>query len=296
MLAYIILLFCIYTTYFLCRLSTPSIEKSNRAFLLISFISIYLLCILRDYSVGRDIPGYIETYENAGAYQLMDASWTHMEVGYVTFMQLCSLIGLTPRLFFCLVYFIMLYPIYKTIKKHSYEPLLSVIIFVCFQFLTFDLSGIRQGLAISICMLSLSYAGFKSKKDFALWILLIALAISFHSSSAIFLFVPIIIRLKFNLTNVLFSLLALLVAPRLTNFFLTFLSENELSAYTFDDRLLMGGLLVFMFAILSFIMYTCYRNRKKLNYITLPQDRFTLTQYLFLLIAGMFFTLSFNVL
>ena len=277
MAAYIILLLVIYTAYFISRMSSCSIEKANKVFLRISFISIYLLCILRDYSVGRDIPGYIEAYENARWYQLMDTSWTHMEVGYVTFMQICSLIGLNPRMFISLVYLIMLYPIYMAIKKYSYNPLLSVIIFVCFQFLTFDLSGIRQGLAISLCVLSLPFAKFQSIADALKWIFIFALALSFHSSAVIFILVPIIIRLKFNLKNISLSLLALLVAPRLTNVFLAYLSENELSAYAFDNTLLMGGLLVFLFAILAYLVYTCYESRND----ALQQGGFTLSQYVF---------------
>mgnify|MGYP001211866545 FL=1 len=133
MKAYIILLVFIYLAYFVTRLGTGSIKRHNQRFLIISFLAIYALCALRDYSVGRDIPGYIETYEMAGNYPFMDTSWTHMELGYVSFMQVCSMIGLSSRIFLCLVYVIMLYPLYLTIKRYSQDYLLSVIIFVCFN-------------------------------------------------------------------------------------------------------------------------------------------------------------------
>ena len=235
MTAYIILLVFIYLTYFITRSGTGTIERHNQKFLVISFLAIYALCALRDYSVGRDIPGYIETYEIAGNYPFMDASWTHMELGYIAFMQVCTMMGLSSRIFLCLIYAIMLYPLYLTIKRYSQDYLLSVIIFVCFQFLTFDLSGIRQGLAISICMMSLPYANLKSKKDALIFTAILLLAIFFHRSSVIFVIVPILLKLKINLLNISTSIFALAAAPNLTSFIMTLNNEKALSKYTFAD-------------------------------------------------------------
>lgn len=291
--AYIILLVFIYLTYFITRLGPGSIKRHNQKFLVLSFLAIYALCALRDYSVGRDIPGYIETYEMAGNYPFMDTSWTHMELGYVSFMQVCTMMGLNSRIFLCLVYILMLYPIYLTIKRYSEDYLLSIIIFVCFQFLTFDLSGIRQGLAISICLMSLPYAKMESKTDVLIFTAILLLAIFFHRSSVIFVFVPVLLKLKINLLNISISIFALAAAPSLTSFIMTLNSEKALSKYTFDDRLAMGGMLIFLFAILLFVAISCKKEKVKIadsKYNKILE----LHQYLFLLIAGLFFTLAFN--
>jgi hypothetical protein len=294
MKAYIILLVFIYLAYFVTRLGTGSIKRHNQRFLIISFLAIYALCALRDYSVGRDIPGYIETYEMAGNYPFMDTSWTHMELGYVSFMQVCSMIGLSSRIFLCLVYVIMLYPLYLTIKRYSQDYLLSVIIFVCFQFLSFDLSGIRQGLAISICLMSLPYANMKSKTDVLIFTTILLFAISLHRSSVIFGIVPILLKLRINFLSISASIFALAAAPSLTSFIMTLNSEKALSKYTFDDRLAMGGMLVFLFAILLFIAISYKKKKVKIADYNSKYKPFDLHQYLFLLIAGTFFTLAFN--
>lgn len=293
MAAYVILLVFIYTTYFITRLGSDTAEGKNQKFLVISFIAIYALCALRDYSVGRDISGYIDTYEMAGYYPFMDNSWTHMEVGYVTFMQICSMLGLNSRLYLCVVYALMIYPIYLSIKRFSKDPLLSTVIFICFQFLTFDLSGIRQGLALSICLMSLPYADIRNKKDLFCFVVFLFLAFTIHKSSVIFAIVPILLKLKLNFVNTLMSIIGLVIAPGLTSFFLSLNSESK---YLFDDRLVMGGMVVFLFAILFFVLYSCLLNKKNnLNdNISGCRYSFSLTQYSFLLIAGMFFTLAFN--
>lgn len=292
MTAYLLLLVFIYLIYFISRFSFRGKEASKRFFLFFSFFAIFLLCVLRDYSVGRDISTYIDVYERSKLYPFADTSWTHMEVGYIVFMQLCSYIGLSSRLFICVVYFLMLFPIYNTFRKYSHEALLSVIIYVCFQFLTFDMSGIRQGLAISFCLLCLPYIKLSSKKDFILFVLLLLLAYTFHHSSIIFILAPLVIRLNINLRNIFIFLLLFILAPTLTNIVMTINIENELSKYTFDDRLSMVGILLFLFIIIMFIFLTCVKLniRKSL----LGKSGFSLVQYLFLLATCLFFMLAFN--
>lgn len=291
--AYIILLFFIYISYFLTRFGFRTLKESNNKFLAVSFIAIYAICALRDYSVGRDIYGYMEVYEKAGLHPLMDATWTYMELGYVIFMQLCSLFELSNRIFLCIVYALIIYPIYRTIKNYSQDPLLSVIIFVCFQFFTFDLSGIRQGLATSFCLMSLPYAKLQKKEDIIYFSGLILLAFLFHRSSLIFALIPLILRLKLNLKNIIVSIAALLIAPALTSFAISWIQDNNLSDYSFEDRLKMGGMLVFLFFILLFIMYSSTMKQRR-HILDDRKALYSIEQYAFILIAGIFFSIVFN--
>ena len=283
----------IYFTFSLTKLMCKSQRVSNIYFLNISFFFIFLLCALRDYSVGRDIYGYIDVYEKAGLFPLMDTTWTYMESGYVILMQLCSSIELSNRTFLCIVYALILYPIYRTIKNYSQDPLLSVIIFVCFQFFTFDLSGIRQGLATSFCLMSLPYAKFQKKKDIIYFSGLMLLAFLFHRSSLIFALTPLILRLRFNLRNIIVSIAALLIAPVLTSFTILWIQDNNLSDYSFDDRLKMGGMLVFLFFILLFIMNSSIIKQRR-HVLNDRKILYSIEQYTFILIAGIFFSLAFN--
>ena len=103
---YIIMLLLVYITYFITNNTYRTSEKASKRFLIVSFVIIYLVCALRDYSVGRDIPGYMETYELSSQYPLWDATWIYMESGYVAYMKICSLLGFSNRMFLFVIYYI----------------------------------------------------------------------------------------------------------------------------------------------------------------------------------------------
>ena len=290
---YIIMLILVYITYYITNSVHKTSEKANKRFLMISFIIIYLVCALRDYSVGRDIQGYMETYEQSSQYLLWDASWTYMESGYVAYMKICSLLGLSDRMFLCVTYIFMLFPIYYTIKKYSDNPLLSVIIFICFQFLTFDLSGIRQGLATSICLMGFTFALKEGKRNLIIFYLFAILAFLFHRSSIIFMLVPFIVRMKYNTKNVIMLLSITAVSPGFSGFIMAINSNNHMSKYGFDDRLAMGGMLVFLFAMTLFMIYSCYVNKQR-QYKYDNSKAVSVNQLTFLVIVSVIFSLAFN--
>lgn len=154
-----------------------------------------------------------------------------MESGYVAYMKICSLLGLSDRMFLCVTYIFMLFPIYYTIKKYSDNPLLSVIIFICFQFLTFDLSGIRQGLATSICLMGFTFALKEGKRNLIIFYLFAILAFLFHRSSIIFMLVPFIVRMKYNTKNIIMLLSITIVSHFATAKVITVSSVKRGSLY-----------------------------------------------------------------
>ena len=290
---YIIMLLLVYVTYFITNNTYRTSEKANKRFLMVSFVIIYLVCALRDYSVGRDIPGYMETYELSSQYPLWDATWIYMEAGYVAYMKICSLLGFSNRMFLFVTYFFMLFPIYYTIKKYSDNPLLSVIIFICFQFLTFDLSGIRQGLATSICLMGFTFALKEGKRNLIIFYLFAILAFLFHRSSIIFMLVPFIVRMKYNTKNIIILLGITAVSPGLTGFIMVINSNNHMSKYGVDDRLAMGGMLVFLFAMALFMIYSSYVNKHR-QYKYDNRKAISVNQLTFLVIVSVIFSLAFN--
>lgn len=290
---YICLLIFVYLTYYITHNNYNSVEKANTIFLIFSFAAIFLLCALRDYTVGRDIPGYIDVYELSSEYKLWDASWVYMEAGYVAYMKLLSMAGLSSRLFLAVTYMLMLVPIFYTIKKYSQDPLLSVIIFICFQFLAFDLSGIRQGMATSICLCGMPWVLSKKKKDIIKFTLLVVLAFLFHKSSLIFLFVPILVRMKFNTRTVLLMLIGVAVSPFLTEYVMSINIDHHLSKYEMDNNLKMFGMIVFLVMVVLFMLLSCvqYKSRKS---ETVYATTITVEQYTMLLIMSLIVSLAFN--
>lgn len=291
--AYILLLIFIYFSYFLLHSSYNS-EKANARFLKGSFVAIFLLCALRDYTVGCDIPGYIESYELSSDYKLWDASWVYMESGYVAYMKLLSMTGLSSRMFLAITYLIMIAPVYYSIKRYSSDPLLSVIIFVCFQFFTFDLSGIRQGLATSICLCGLPWIISERKIDVVKFVPIVILAMLFHRSSVIFLMVPLLVKLKYNTKNIIIMLIGIAVAPFLTEYVMAINTENHLSKYEMNENLKMFGTILFLSAIVIFMLFSCKQKSRTTKAINEKTTSVSLEQYTMLLIMSLIVSLAFN--
>lgn len=293
--AYTCLLILIYFVYFLTRNMGRNIDKSDNIFLFISFLAVFLFCALRDYTVGRDIPGYKDVYESSANYGWMDTTWIYMESGYIFLMKLCNSLGMSFRLFFCLIYAIMIYPVYKTIKHYSIDPLLSVIIFVCYQYLIFDMTGIRQGLAASICLLALPFAQRQKKKDWIIFVAIVIIATSIHKSSIVFCAVPFILNLKYNIKTFILMTFAIILAQFFQGQALIILREEGLTSLVFESSALMGWSLVFLVLLVLFLMFTAnVLSKRKLNTNDKDSAMLNLKQYTLLMIVSIIVTLLFN--
>lgn len=295
MAVYLCLIASIYIVFLLTKFISKDQRVSNSYFLNVSFFLIFLLCALRDYSVGRDIMGYIEVYKESSLFDLGDFSWIYMESGYILLMQICSLIGFSSRFFLILIYGLMLYPIYYIIKKYSEDKLLSVIIFICYQFLVFDLSGIRQGLATSICLMSLSYAMTIKKVDWIKFLLIVLLASTIHRSSLIFLFLPFLLKMRYNIKSCAILIGSMVVAPSLSQLILEILNEKDLSRMTYDASVSLGGTLIFLFVIVLFMMYA-YKIRPNVFYRgkSYIENRLQLFQYILITMFSITISLLFS--
>lgn len=153
-------------------------------------IFLVLFAALRDGAVvGTDSPAYYFNYiypfwNTEPAYKFLNILFSKkLEANYnvfLLFLNACSL-------------FLM----WKYFKKNSVFLILPLLIFYSDLYLYFNISGIRQAMAISFTSFSLYYAFHKNLKYFLICIILAAM---FHVSSLVFVFAYFIPRntLKFK--------------------------------------------------------------------------------------------------
>lgn len=171
---------------------SADMEKRREHLLKFVFVLIFLVCVLRATSVGRDIPGYEMAYEMTQRAAFNDFNFIYFEAGYVLLMKICILFKLSFRWFFVIVYFIILAPKYIFIKKYSYSPLLSTLIYLCYMLFEFDLTGLRQAIAMSVSLLAFSELLDKRKGYVVKYVLFILVAACFHKSALLCLvFLPL---------------------------------------------------------------------------------------------------------
>ena len=161
----------------------------------IAFQMIFLIGF-RDVSIGLDTKSYLIRfgyYKNFTLNQIFSDKF--QEHGYSLIIKGTALIYDNFDFFKIIVAVISIVPIVITILKCSKNPFLSVLIFIAFDYYAFMFSGMRQGIAYALCILS--FLCIQNKKPVK-FVLLVLLAAQFHKSAYIFLPAYWIANVKMN--------------------------------------------------------------------------------------------------
>ena len=164
-------------------------KKSERIILQLGMFAIFLLLALKKETVGIDIIGYKEQYILSAAVPWANTSYVYFEPGYIQLMKIFSKLGLDFQFFAAVIYAVCCSAYYRFIKRYSKNVALSLLIFICYQFLVFYTSGLRQALAMAICIYAYLLLDSKWGKiwhRYALSMLLVVLAATIHRSALLF--------------------------------------------------------------------------------------------------------------
>jgi transmembrane protein EpsG len=252
-------------------------EKEDVYFLNLVFLAIFLLYSLRASSVGRDLPGYKRVYELTKSVEWNRWTYVYFENGYILLMKVCNALNMSFQQFLTVVNIIILVPIYVAIRKYSKRPFLSVMIYVCYIFFEFNMSGIRQAIATSIVLVG--YLLLLGSKRFPLlkYIICATIACFFHSGAfAAFLYVPFhyIIDLK-KYTSSIIAFIGVLLLGR--NYIMVYIKELfEKDSMRTDAGLYIG--LNFLFLVIlaiGFIMGNILRGDDDRRIITVNEERYS---------------------
>ncbi|WP_053373003.1 EpsG family protein [Paenibacillus sp. FJAT-27812] len=186
-------------------------------FIIIALIQMYLILALKNISVGTDTINYY-----LGFSIIRDLDWIEVfdlgrnnlvfnyERGFILLTKIISIFTDDFQVYYGVLYFIIMFLIYKFIKKYAIMPFLSIYLFISLGFYNFTFSGIRQAIAISVILFSYKYIINRKIVKFSICVIIAAL---FHKSAIIFLpayflyfftITPIIAILYFVILIVLF--------------------------------------------------------------------------------------------
>lgn len=128
------------------------VEKRERFILDMGILALFLLFALKKDTVGTDIPGYREQYDISAGMAWWDTDYVYFEAGFIQLMKLFSKLGLDFQVFTIYIYGICCGAYREFIRRCSPNATLSLLIFICYQFLVFHMSGLRQALAMALCV------------------------------------------------------------------------------------------------------------------------------------------------
>ena len=180
-------------------------------YLFFAMLPMFLIIGFRAYYIGADTWVYLRNFENTLGISLSAAiENSRMEHGYIRFVKYVGYITKSPELFqiiYTTIYFIGYYSFAKLLDKRT--GFLFVYFLITLGLFYFMLTGVRQNIAISICLFSVQ---FLLKKKYIIVTLLIALAFTFHKSSLLFLFAILLYDRKLTKLNIFLLIIGLILA------------------------------------------------------------------------------------
>ena len=156
--------------------------KRKRFCIFSAFILIFFAA-MRDVSVGRDTSLFCASYET-----IINNDWSfyssisdRYEFGFFALCKILGYLSDSPQLLIVVTSICIISAIYYLVYKNSKDLVLSIIIFIGFQFYATSLNLMRQMLALSI--LIVGYQNFLKKKKYVLYTIICLIACLFHKSA-----------------------------------------------------------------------------------------------------------------
>lgn len=183
-------------------------EKTKRTFLMWCGFAMFLIISLRHYEVGSaDSLHYYEHWEEMSLYSYSGLKSyieiARFEPGYCVFVWVFSQIFPNGQILFILTAFFFTFAVCRYIYINSKDPELSFVMYICLGLYTFMVQGLRQSIAMSICLFAIE---FIKKRKIIPFVLLVLLAFTFHQSAIVFLLAYFLYGFKINLKTMILGL------------------------------------------------------------------------------------------
>ena len=203
-------------------------KKEQRRGILVCGFILFILFAFKGFNVGKDTPSYIYEYITNSYTTEYDSE--NFEPGRTIFQAVCKLVGLGARGYLIIVSIIICIPLIKIIKRYSIDPCFAFLLYLTIGNYTFNMTGIRQSIAISIIIGGVLIA-FKHKyllrRIFVLFVAVIIASLMHKSSLFCLILIPFLcfwrIPRKLVLLMTAIPLVLLLLKSSVSSFYTLFL-------------------------------------------------------------------------
>ncbi len=160
------------------------IHRKKQTFILIFSCSLlYLLMILKAPLTG-DYSRYADNFLNSAGKSFRFYLDRKKEVGFYMFTKLLSEISLSPFFYFAVTSAIVCICLFFFLNRYAYNKKYAVYFYYTIGLFAFSFAGLRQTLAMSLCLFA--YEAIRKRKPVR-FLLLVGIAFLFHKSAAFFL-------------------------------------------------------------------------------------------------------------
>lgn len=247
---FVLLLVPIMIQHFEIRSDHINYEKKNRIALAVFFVILAVLLMLRHESVGNDTRNYIHYFGIFAELEWGKLPQTSNEIGYVFLNKILSYISKEPQFFIAVTSLVTCAMIYPTYRRLCEDPSLTIVLFCTMTTFVMLFSGIRQNLAIAIGCLAYE---FTRKKKLIPFIVCVILAVAFHTSAFMLIFMYPLFHTKIT-KNWLFAVVPILAVVFVFNKQIFLVLSYFLEKFTGYDGSLSQSTaytMIFLFAIFA---------------------------------------------
>ena len=233
------------------------VRKRNKMMIFLFFFLLFILMVLRDVTVGKDLLTYKTIFEickNTSFDNLHKINW---EYGYLLYNKIIAIILDNYQFFLMVSAAIILWPIYKLYSQEKKYGFLLIVLFVNMPCFLMMFSGLRQAIAVSLGVFV--YMAIEKRKIVHA-VLILLLAISFHSSAFVLILLfpanMFTVKVKHLWLIVPMMLIVFVFRVPLFTFVLRYLPTKYIDFYgELQQTGAIGMLLLFLiFSIFSFVV------------------------------------------
>lgn len=230
-------------------------KKTQEILWLVACFSIFFIVGFRTIYTG-DTLGYVLKFINIETIKYNEIFYVFKkDPGFYILVKTISLISKDPLFFLASTAFLSLYGVFDFIKRNSSSPILALYFYVTLCNFSFILTGIRQSIAMSICLIA---TRFIESRKFIHFAILVAIAATQHKSAWLFMLTYFLGNFEINKKNLYIQSIAAIFILLNYGFFLSVVNENL--GYEYDIEEMDNGR-IFM-TILILIMSLVYKTKK----------------------------------
>ena len=214
-------------------------EKQKKIYCVICGIILILLLGVRSRFIGStDTLHYYNLMKSA----INSTSWEsfymkdYVEKGFQFFVWLISRFFKDPQWIIAISSAIYTTCISVFIYRYSKNVCLSFTMYICLGLMTFSMQGMRQAIAIGICLLAYDFA---KKKKLIPFVVMVFLAWCFHQTAIVFLVVYPLVFIKLKPSHIMMVIAGIVVAVLLSDRLIS--SANDLFGKNYKGAIDTGG-------------------------------------------------------
>ena len=270
------------------RLDEQQKKKLTQRLTIVAILPIFLLFVLRYKYIGADTIGYVRFFQKEiRSYswgQLFETDTMRFEIGYRIYVKIISLFTDNYTIFFLVNGLVIFGTLLHFSRKYTKNPFIFFFLFITLGTYQFIETGLRQALAMMICLWAVDL--LKNKKP--IWfVLLVILAYYFHKSALIFLIIyPLSIVKKIDWMIALYIIMAAILFVGFASFQGFF---NQLLGYEYDiEETGNGGIfMMFVLVLFAFSFFMAYdkKDKEKTESVVLHLSLLTVIFWLLRLIS-----------